>query len=331
MLAIATTVSWFSSAFAAQVQPPLLAMSNPNLGVVAGEMLAVSSDPPSIQFRIEERLRGDGSGELRMRVNRQDLALLAPGGGYLAVYTDQMPAPLKPRKMLRVADSTRLMTFEGVELSLFRDTPEMRALLTADPVEASHKPDYRQRVFAGLASSDPQMADLWSGELALRAQRLSPFSGAEQSAIEDFVRSARSPERARARLLLLAHDRQPLFGADWYVSAAAEILDHTPVHGEPDAISQNLIYAALTIAMAHPQALREQTLEAWLASSPVLAESAALALRNRSPESERAALDRVLARALMPQVTRQFLEQHRQRLPARPTSAVPAAGERSGP
>lgn len=306
-------------------------MSNPNLGVVAGALLSVTDDPPSIQFRIDERLRGDGSGVLRMRVNRQDLVLLAPGAGYLAVYTDQMPAPLKPRKMLRVADSTRLMTFEGVELSLFRDTPEMRALLTADAVEASHQPDYRQRVFAGLASRDPQMADLWSGELALRAQRLSPFAGEEQAAIEDFVRSARSPERARARLLLMAHDRQPLFGEDWFVAAAAEILDRTPVHGEPDAISQSLIYAALTIAMAHPQSVGEHTLEAWLASSPVLAESAALTLRKLSPESEGAALDRVLARALMPQLTRQFLEQHRQRLPARPTSATPVTGERSSP
>lgn len=331
MLALSAVFLRGPTALAAEVQPPLVAMNNPNLGVVAGEMLAVSSDPPSIQFRIEERLRGDGSGELRMRVNRQDLPLLSPGSGYIAVYTDQMPAPLKPRKMLRVADSTRLMTFEGVELSLFRDTPEMRALLTADAVEASHQPDYRQRVFAGLASNDPQMADLWSGELALRAQRLSPFSGAEQTAIEAFVRSARSPERARARLLLMAHDRQPLLGANWFVAAAAEILDSTPVHGEPDAISQSLIYAALTIAMAHPEALRDETLEAWLASSPVLAESAALALRKKSPDSERAALDRVLARALMPQVTRQFLEQHRQRLPTRPTSAVPAAGERSGP
>ncbi|HWS26894.1 MAG TPA: hypothetical protein VN259_10040 [Xanthomonadales bacterium] len=306
-------------------------MSDPNLGVVAGAVLAVSAEPPSIQFRVDESLRGDGSGELRMRVNLQDLALLAPGSAYLAVYTDQMPAPLKPRKLMRVADSRRLMTFEGVELSLFRDTPQMRALLAADPVAASHAADYRSRVFAGLASSDPQLSDLWSGELALRAQRLSPFSAAEQAAIESFVRSARSPERARARLLLMAHDRQPIFGSDWFVQAAAAVLDATPVRSEPDIPSHNLIYAALTIAMAHPQSVSDATLEAWLAASPVLAESAALALRKRSPDSERGALERVLARALLSPVTRQFLQQHHQRLPARPTSAEPAAGERSSP
>ncbi len=306
-------------------------MGNPNLGIVAGELLAVSTEPPSIQFRVKETLRGDGVGDLRMRVNRQDLALLSPGSGYIAIFTDQMPAPLKPRKLLRVADSRRLMTFEGVELSLFRDTPQMRTLLAADPVEAAHQSDYRARLFAGLASADPQLADLWSGELALRAQRLSPFDAAEQAAIARFVRSAQSPERARARLMLIAHDRQPVFGSDWFVQAAANILEGTPVRPEPDIASQNLIYAALTIAMANPESLSEATLESWLASAPVLAEAAALTLRKRSPESERVALDRVLARALMPQVTRQFLEQHRQRLPARPTSVVPAAGERSSP
>lgn len=330
-LALACALGGASSAGAVEVLPPLLAMSDPNLGVVAGELLAVSADPPSIQFRVDESLRGDGAGELRMRVNRQDLALLAPGSGFIAVYTDQMPAPMKPRKLMRVGDSRRLMTFEGVELSLFRDTPDLRALLTADPIAAAQQSGYRARVFAGLDSGDPQTADLWSGELALRAQRLSPFNATEQAAIERFVRSARSPERARARLMLMAHDRQPVFGSDWFVQAAVAVLDGTPVRAEPDIASQNLIYAALTIATAYPDAAPAATLEAWLASSPVLAESAALALRKVSAESERAALDRVLSRALLSPVTRQFLQQHRQRLPARPTSAEPVAGERSSP
>ena len=330
-LALTCALTSASSAGAVEVLPPLLAMSDPNLGVAAGQLLAVSADPPSIQFRVDESLRGEGVGELRMRVNRQDLALLAPGSGFIAVYTDQMPAPLKPRKIIRVPDSRRLMTFEGVQLSLFRDTPDLRALLAADPITAAGHSDYRSRVIAGLASSDPQISDLWSGELALRAERLSPFTATELAAIEAFVRSARSPERARARLLLMAHDRQPVFGNDWFVQAAAAVIDETPVRAEPDIASQNLVYAALTIVNAHPQSVSEATLEAWLASSPVLAESAALALRRVSPEFERAALDRVLSRALLSSVTRQFLQQHRQRLPARPTSAKPVAGERSSP
>lgn len=323
-------MAWSPFAAAAEVRPPLLAMGDPNLGVLAGAIVAVSADPPSIRFRVDETLRGDGAGEMRLLVSPQDLPNLGVGEGYIAIYTDVAQDSMKPRTLVRVAERARLMTFEGVELSLFRDTPALRKLLTGDPLKAAAADDYRQRVFAGLADPEPQMADLWSGELALRAQRLSPYSAAELAAIEAFVRGAQAPERARARLLLLAFDRRPLLGSDWFVAVAADLLAATPVHGEPEPGAQSLIHAALLIAAAHPGRVDSRVLERWLASAPVLAEAAAVALRAQSPAAERAALDRVLARALLPGVTRQFLQQHRQRLPAPAASATPDPGERRG-
>jgi hypothetical protein len=313
---------------AVEVLPPLLAMSDPNNGAVAGAIVGLSDDPPSIQFRVDERLRGDGSGELRLLVSPDDLPHLSIGEGYLAIYTDLARDSMKPRKLVRVPERARLMTFEGVELSLFRDTPAMRKLLTADPLKAAADAGYRQRVFSGLTADDPQLADLWSGELALRAQRLSPYTPTELAGIESFVRSAQSPERARARLLLLAFDRQPLLGSDWFVAAAVDLLATTPLRLRPDASTQGLVHAALLIAVANPQRIDRRLLTPWLASTPVLAESAALALRAQSPAAERSALDDVLGRALLPRVTRQFLEQHRQRLEASPASATSVSVER---
>lgn len=328
---VAALVGIAPVAVAVEVLPPLLSMSDPNLGVVAGAIVEVSEEPPAIRFRVDETLRGDGSGELRLLVSRNDLANLSVGGDYLAVYSDIAQDSMKPRKLLRVAERARLMTFEGVELSLFRDMPAVRKLLVADPLKAASDPDYRQQIFAGLGDDDPQMADLWSGELALRAQRLSPFTAQEIAAVERFVRSPQQPERGRARLLLMAHDRQPVFGADWYITFAGELLAATTVKGQPDAAAQSLLYAALLIAAAHPQRIESSALSPWLASSPVLAEAAAMALRAQSPAQERQALDRTLARALLPAITRQFLEQHRQRLVAQSVSAASVTGERRDP
>lgn len=316
---------------AVEVRPPLLAMSDSQMQLVAGAILAVDSQPPSILFRIDEALRGDGQGEVRLRVAPQDLPMLAPGEGFLAVFSDVMPAPLKPRKFIRVPEQARLLSFEGVEVSLFRDSPAWRALLARDPLKAAASPGYRQQVLAGLADSDPQMADLWSGELALRAQRLSPFAARELASIDAFVRSAQAPARARARLLLLAHDRRPLLGTDWPVAAAAVVLAQVPAQAEPPAALQALVQSALLVLTAHPRAIEPATVAPWLASTPVLAELAALALRARAPEAEAAALDAVLARPLLPAATRTFLEQHRQRLHAQQAAASASDGERRGP
>jgi hypothetical protein len=328
--AVLVVSAWSSLAPAAEVLPPLLAIGDPNTGIVAGAIAGITEEPPSIRFRVDETLRGDGSGELTLRVSSRDLPLLAVGDDYLAIYTDLARDSRKPRKLVRAPASARLMTFEGVELSLFRDSPAMRELIAADPLKAAAAVDYRQRVFAGLAEDDPQLAELWSGELALRAQRLSPFSRAELASIEAFVRSAQSPERARARLLLLAFDRQPLLGNDWYLAAAIDVLTATPVRVQPEPATQSLIQAALLIVTAHPQQVDSRIVTPWLASSPILAEATALALRAQSPAIERAALDRVLTRALLPAVTRQFLQQHRQRLQAVSESVPEVTVERSG-
>ncbi|MGE4070627.1 MAG: hypothetical protein AB7E72_05575 [Lysobacterales bacterium] len=305
-----------TSLMAAQVQPPWLAMANPNFGLVAGSIVRVQAEPPAVIFAVSEALRGDASGEMQLLVDRVWLAQIAPGEGYLALYTDLEPAPLKPRKVLRVAERARLMSFEGVNLSLFRDTPEWRKALLTDPIEWAASVDYRQQVFAGLQASDPQWSDLWSGELALRLQRLAPYSPAELTMVREFVLSPQSPPTARARMLQTAFDRSPLLGEGWYIEAAAEILGNTAPRLDSAVGEDQLIYSVLQILTAHPDAVDSRAIEAWLAGPPAIAEAAALTLRAQSPEREREALERTLARSLLPAVTRTFLEQHRQRLPS---------------
>ncbi|MCB1613913.1 MAG: hypothetical protein KDI60_19470 [Xanthomonadales bacterium] len=313
--AILIWLAMSNASMAAQVQPPWLAMANPNFGLVAGSIVRVQAEPPAVIFLISEALRGDASGEMQLLVDRVWLSQIAPGEGYLALYTDLEPAPLKPRKVLRVPERARLMSFEGVNLSLFRDTPEWREGLLANPLERAAATDYRQQVFAGLQAHDPQWQDLWSGELALRLQRLSPYSAEELALVRQFVLAPQSPATARARLLQTAFDRSPLLGENWYVEAAARILGQTAPRYDSAVGDDQLSYTVLQILAAHPDAVDSRVVEPWLAGVPAIAEAAALILRAQSPEQEREALDRTLSRSLLPAVTRDFLKQHRQRLP----------------
>lgn len=310
------------AAYAVEVKPPLLDMSDPSLIVVAGDIRSVQSDPPSITLAVHEVLRGEADTTVQLLVDPPLLPKLAPGSGYLAVYSDLSPAPLKPRKLIRTPATARLVSFEGVEVSLFRDEPRWRALLSANPIEAAQARGYRQRIFEGIASPDPQWSNLWSGELALRAQRLAPFSRAERKAIVTLVRNSAAPAWARARLLLAAQDRAPLYGKDWYIDAAGEVLAQMPVAAVQSAAEQHLAYAALLIAQSHPKAVPAAVLARWLEAPPVLAEVAALALRADHSDAELQAIDQVLARALLPAATRDFLQQHRQRRAAQLATTV---------
>lgn len=313
---------------AVELQPPLLAMHDPNLGLLAGTIVSVQQQPPSILFEVTEALRGEASGQIRLLVDGPLLDQLAPGEGFLALYSDLVAAPMKVRVTVHAPERSRLLAFEGVQLSLFRDSPQMRGLLQDDPIARAASADYRSQVFAGLALNDPQLADLWAGELTVRAQRLSPYSAGEIAQIESFVLSGRHPAAARARLLQLASDRQPLLGSDWYAAAAAKVIASTPVFSKPEFGVDTLIYSALQILAAHPNAVAAEVVEPWLASTPIVAEAAALVLRAQSPQAERAALDRALGRAMLPAVTRTFIQQHRQRLPALPTGDVSESAQR---
>lgn len=313
-LVVVLLVAVAPKVWAAQAQPPLMTMANPQLVLVAGSVVAVTADPPSIKFKVSDAVRGGAIGEMRLLVDAPLLALLAPGDGYLALYTDMESAPLKPRKMVHAPERSRLLAFEGVEISLFRDSPEMRALLREDPRASAAATGYRDRVLQGLTDDDPQMADLWSGELTLRAERLSPYSADEIALIERLIGQAQYPPTARARLLQMANARAPLFGREGYLHAAAEVVASTPVFTQPVRGADTLLYTALKILAERPEFVDAAAVEPWLTAQPVVAEAAALALRAKAPALETEALDRVLGRALLNGVTRGFLQEHRRRL-----------------
>lgn len=310
-LAIAALMSSFAArAPAAEVLPPLLAMSDSRLQLVAGAIVAVDAEAGTLSFNVDATLRGESPDVLQLGIDRSIAARLTPGTGYLALYSDLKPSD-KPRVLVRDSSNARLLSFEGVEVSLFRDGEMARRWLRADPVAAAQETSYRKQIFSGLNASDPQWRDLWSGELALRANRLAPFSPGEIATIRSFV-AGNGPAAARARLLLMAHDRSPLWGEGWPATQAAQVLAHLPIAALDAVGEQQLAYAALTIALAHPDELAPELAEAWLAAPPVFAELALGIVRAQGRDVERA-VEAILDRALLPTATRRFLQDQHSR------------------
>ena len=315
-LAIAALMSACTShARAADVLPPLLAMSDSRLQLVAGSIVAVDVQAGELSFDVESTLRGTSPDTLRLGVDRGVAARLTPGPGYLALYSDLKPSE-KPRVLVRDSSNARLLSFEGVEVSLFRDNEMARRWLSSDPVASAQQTSYRKQIFSGLAADDPQWRDLWSGELALRANRLAPYNEQEIAAIQSFV-AGNGPAAARARLLLMAHDRSPLWGEGWPATQAAQVLDRMPLAALDAVGEQQLAYAALTIALAHPDALAPELADHWLAAPPVFAELALGIVRAQWRDVKRT-LESLLDRALLPTATRRFLEDQHSRLVLKP-------------
>ncbi|MBK8283607.1 MAG: hypothetical protein IPK97_01330 [Ahniella sp.] len=297
--------------------PPILAMSHPEFTLVAGTITAIETDPAAIRFDIAETLRGSAKGSVRLLVDRAHLRRLSPGSKFLALYTDMVNAPLKPRKFLRDPDQARLMSFDGVPLTLFRDTPEWRALLThPEPADWAASATYRAGLIDGLDHPDAGWRTLWAAEIALRAGHLAPFNDREQKAIQQFAMSPLQSPEARANLIQVAAANRGIFGQDWLEPTVAAVLETLASSADStmSPAQQQLALVALRIAHEKPGHVSAETLFVWLQSSPILAETAALALRALDPKLERQGLERSLALTLLDTETRHHLELHQKRL-----------------
>ncbi len=293
-------------ASAVDLQPPLLAMSSGQVQVAAGDIVGIDRDAGKIRFAVKETLRGDADGEIALLVDPGPLKTLSVDRGYLVFFSD-LTKGAKPRTLVRNRERAHVLSFEGVSLALFRDNAAQRELLLSNPLELAAKPGYRDRVLAGLNSGDAQMADLWSGELALRADRLSPYSPAEIERIRDFIASPTAPPAGRARLLLLAHDRQPVLGEEWFSASAAALLAHLPLETLHEPGFQQLAFAALTVVGGRPDTVAPEVLERWVGAPPVFAELA-VALVGRQGRDRAAVITRVLEQVHLRSDTRTYLE-----------------------
>lgn len=308
-------------AAAATVHPPLEALRRSGAVVMRAEVRGVDATSATIELSAIEVLAGSGREQITLSVPRGLLSMVAVGDRVIAAYDDRQKVARKPGVKVQTETGT-LLSPEGLEPAWLQDTPELAAWFRTDPAALESDPAWRAQVAAGLSAADPALHNFHAAELALRPLWMREPTADERSAVLALIGNADTHPAARARLLIAAAKLAPVWGKDELRSAAREVLAHSPVQaGCADALSNpdTAVYAALDTLELLGEPAAPGLLERWLAHpSPHLIERVLLTLRGHDPDLERQALDRLAARQRLSLAVRQFLDDHRRRLPAPP-------------
>ncbi len=318
LLALLFVLIVATHAQATPLYPPLQALRHPHFTVISAETVAWSESDSRLRVRVHEVIRGNlgsqAAEEIDLLVLASDRKSLGTGTRYLMVYSDVQRAPLKVRKEVRRPDRRLLLHIDGANPAVFADTPAMRELLDDKHKDVELDAGYRQTVIEGLRARDPAMVDLWSAELVLRPATFDQLTSAETRRVRKVIEDPKQLAPARARLLLAASDRSPIFGEGWYVRSAARIVKQTSRNLLTTEGNDQLVLGALLVLQRHPVAATAGALERWLGGPPVLAEQAALALRALGRDKEHDAVTRALARDATPAETKRMFSAYLQRL-----------------
>jgi hypothetical protein len=308
-----------SSLFAATVHPPLEALRRGGAVVLRAQVTAFDATAATVELSTIEVLAGDGRERITLAVPRGLLPDVAVGDRVIAAYDDRQKVARKPGIKVQT-ETGALLSPEGLEPAWLKDTPDLAAWFRAEHAAVEADPAWRVQVTAGLQEADPALHNFYAAELALRPLWMRELTTGERSAALALIGNTDAHPAARARLLIAAAKLAPAWGQDALVSAAREVLAHGPVHPAcADALANpdTAVYAALDTLELLGQPADPALLERWLAHpSPHLIERVLLTLRGHDPDLERQALDRLAARQRLSLMVRQFLDDHRRRLPA---------------
>lgn len=304
---------------AATVHPPLEALRRAEAPVMRAEVQSVDREAATVKLARLEGLAGDSREQLLLNVPRGLLPSIATGDQVIVAYDDRMRVSRKPGVKVQT-EAGALLSPEGLEPAWLQDTPRFAAWFRAGHAATEAAPEWRLQVTAGLLEADAALHNFYAAELAHRPLWMRDPTDAEHAAVLALIVNADAHPAARARLLIAAAKLAPVWGPEALVSAAAQVLAHSPVQpscsdtlGNPDTV----VYAALDTLELLGQPASPASLERWLAHpSPHLIERVLLTLRAHHPDLEAAALDRLTARQRLPVDLRRFLDDHRRRLPA---------------
>ncbi len=306
------------SAFAARVEPPLELLYAPENRLVAGTVVEIN---PTGRLVFERKqVLGSGSDvpdRIDVRVSAATLHDARLGGNYVFAYSMWHPDPLAPGGAATNREGAVLLSSTGIEPALFRDTPELRAILDIGRDEHGRESrELERRLVAALSGTDPQLQNLAAGEIALDRDLGERLTGKDRTAIAKFVRDPARPSALRARLLLAASERERQLG-DWWRPAAVKIVASTPVDGYPRGTSGpvDLVLVALDVLDKHAVTVPAAALRRWLWSpNRLLVEQAVAALGRLSPASQHSAIRKALADPQLPGPNRKFLDDRLRRL-----------------
>jgi hypothetical protein len=221
--------------------------------------------------------------------------------------------------MVANKDGAVAIVSPGIEPALFRDTPEVRAILKAGRSEHGRE---SRRLFdlliAAIDGSDPALQNLAAGEFVYEPELAKRFRDADRARLEKIARSVKTPANVRAMLIEGASRRSKDLG-DWWKDASLDLVTTTSSDGytrsDTDGQVVALILTAIDVLDRSAIAIPPDALARWVRSpSPPLVERACVMLRRLGADKERSAIDQALADPALAPATRRFLDERLRRL-----------------
>lgn len=319
-LIVATTalVLGMMPARAERVESPLELLYKPGNLLVAGPLIEINPSGRLV-FARKEVLGGKPQppDKIDVRAPMSALQTAKLGERYIFGYSLVRPDPRNPTRTIADPDGAILLTSIGLEPALFRDTPDVRAILK---VARSERGRESQRLFdllmQALAGPDPQLQNLAAGEIAQELEMGERLREGGRNVVEKVARNLHTPAGVRATLLLAAATRPADLG-DWWQAASTDVVTSTPVDGYAAGTSDptGLVLLALEVLNQHAVTVPPDALKRWVwSASPALVERACLMLRREFPAGERTVIQQALADPKLPGQTRKFLNDHLRRL-----------------
>lgn len=297
---------------------PLELMFAPDSMLVAGPLIEINPTGRIVIQRKEVIAGKDRPPEkIDVRSSTDVPGGLKIGDRYVVAYSMYRRDPRNPVVMAANPDGATALVSPGIEPAVFRDTPEIRAILKAGRTE--HGRESRRLLdllIAALSSPDPQLQNLAGGEVAFEPELGEELTDRDRAALEKAVRDTHASLHMRT-MLLEGAARQPKTLGDWWRATALQIVTTTPVDGYSDKASDPvaLILTAFEVLDRYSVKIPPETLQRWVWNpNPPLVERVCVMLRRESPEQERSTIQRALADPKLPGTTRKFLNDHLRRL-----------------
>jgi hypothetical protein len=314
------------AAWAARLKPPVETLLKAGT-LVEAQWLAEQNDAASVRFKLLRCISActpEVPTEFSVAMDANYRGLGQAGNAYIVHFNDTVKTfGGAPKRFNRDISSARLTSIEGAEPALFLANAEIRALFdTRRPAPTL------PATLAQLKHADPQLADLYSAELAYRDSFRSQLSSADFDAIEAAINSPALWTVTRARLLAWLGTLAP----ERAIQRAIAIIQREPMTrglNNPDA---GLVLAAFAILPSNKPApgLQVADLRRWLGAEQIsVAENAAIAIRAIAPEQERLEVEKLLQRTLISANSRAFFTDHLRRLALMAQAASDAPSPRA--
>jgi hypothetical protein len=305
---------------AERLESPLELMYAPDALIIAGKLIETN---PAGRIVIEpkDRLWGKTKppAQVDIRVPKPVLDNVKIGERYIVAYSMVRRDPRKAVGMVANKDGAVAIVSPGIEPALFRDTPEVRAILKAGRSEHGRE---SRRLFdlliAAIDGSDPALQNLAAGEFVYEPELAKRFRDADRARLEKIARSVKTPANVRAMLIEGASRRSKDLG-DWWKDASLDLVTTTSSDGytrsDTDGQVVALILTAIDVLDRSAIAIPPDALARWVRSpSPPLVERACVMLRRLGADKERSAIDQALADPALAPATRRFLDERLRRL-----------------